>query len=44
MLAGGEDEPFAEDDFKAKGALPLCTGLQEPLLDLPALAARRKAA
>lgn len=44
MLAGGEEEHFGEDDFTAKGALPLCTGLQEPLLGLPALAPGRKAA
>lgn len=44
MLAGGEEEHFGEDHFTAKGAPPLCTGLQEPLLGLPAFALRRKAA
>jgi proteasome lid subunit RPN8/RPN11 len=42
MLADGEEEHFAEDSFVAKGALPICTGLQEPLLGLPGLAPRRK--
>lgn len=44
MLADGEEEHFDEDCFTAHGALPTCVGLQEPLLRLPALAARRKAA
>lgn len=44
MLADGEEEHFAEDRFVAKGTLPICTGLQEPLLGLPGLTPRRNAA
>ncbi|MEQ1714672.1 MAG: ThiF family adenylyltransferase [Hyphomicrobium sp.] len=43
MLADGEEEHSAEESFSPKAALPLCTGLHEPLLGLPAFAARRKA-
>ncbi|MBX9591778.1 MAG: ThiF family adenylyltransferase [Hyphomonadaceae bacterium] len=44
MLADGEEEHVSEDAFAASGAIPTCTGLQEPLLGLPALAAPRAAA
>lgn len=44
MLADGEEEHFGEDSFRSSGALPLCTGLHEPLLGLPALAPRREVA
>ena len=44
MLADGEEEHFGEDSFRSNEALPLCTGLHEPLLGLPVLAPRRKAA
>lgn len=44
LLADGEEELSSEDSFTIKAGLPLCTGLEEPLLGLPALAPRRKAA
>lgn len=41
MLADGDEEHASEDSFVASGALAVGTGLQEPLLGLPALAAPR---
>ena len=44
MLADGEEEHVSEDTFAASGAIPICTGLREPLLGLPALSIPRVAA
>ena len=42
MLADGEEEFLAEDEFSQLGQLPIASGLQEPLLGLPALSTRRR--
>jgi hypothetical protein len=44
MLGDGDEEFFAEREFRASGAFPVAAGLQEPLLGLPALAKRKEAA
>ncbi len=44
MLADGDVDFVAEREFRASGTYPVAAGLQEPLLGLPALAERRRAA
>jgi hypothetical protein len=44
MLADGDSDVVAEHEFTASGAYPVAAGLREPLLGLPALAARKDAA
>lgn len=41
MLAEGDEDVFAESQFTAGNAFPVAVGVVEPLLGLPALAARR---
>jgi hypothetical protein len=44
MLAEGDEDTFAESGFMAGGRFPVALGVTEPLLGLPALAQRRRAA
>lgn len=44
MLAEGDEDTFAERQFTAGGRFPVAFGMTEPLLGLPALARRRRAA
>jgi hypothetical protein len=44
MLADGDVDIVAEREFRASGGYPVAAGLREPLLGLPALAERRRAA
>jgi hypothetical protein len=40
MLAEGVEETRSEEEFERSNAFPLATGLNEPLLGMPALAER----
>ncbi len=44
MLAEGDDDTFAESQFKAGDRFPLALGMTDPLLGLPALTRRRRVA
>lgn len=44
MLADGDCNVVAESDFTGSGTYPVAVGAQEPLLGLPALAPKRRAA
>jgi hypothetical protein len=44
MLAEGDEDTFAESQFKAGDRFPVALGVTDPLLGLPALARRRRVA
>jgi hypothetical protein len=44
MLAEGDEDTFAESQFKAGDRFPMALGVTDPLLGLPALARRRRVA
>jgi hypothetical protein len=44
MLAENDEDAFAENDFVASRRFPVALGVTDPLLGLPALAARRRVA
>lgn len=44
MLAEGDEDVFAESQFRCGNLFPVAEGAAEPLLGLPALAAQRRVA
>ena len=44
MLAEGDEDTFAENQFAATGRFPVACGVTDPLLGLPALGERRRVA
>lgn len=44
MLAEGDEDTFAESQFKARDRVPVAMGVTDPLLGLPELARRRRVA